>query len=52
MDDRGCNCRIVDRRRVTIHPEADYVAAKLKDAGPVTQEECLEFFGGVGAACD
>ncbi len=31
---------------------ADYVAAKLKDAGPVTKEECLEFFGGVGAACD
>ena len=31
---------------------ADYVAAKIKGAGPVTRAECTEFFGETGAECD
>ena len=31
---------------------ADYVAAKIKGAGPVTRAECTEFFGETGAQCD
>jgi hypothetical protein len=30
---------------------ADYVAAKLKGAGPVTQAECVAYFGSTGAEC-
>jgi mono/diheme cytochrome c family protein len=31
---------------------ADYVAAKIKGAGPVTRAQCVEFFGETGAECD
>jgi mono/diheme cytochrome c family protein len=31
---------------------ADYVATKIKGAGPVTRAQCLEFFGEAGAECD
>ena len=31
---------------------ADYVAAKVKGAGPVTRPQCIEFFGGTGSYCD
>ena len=31
---------------------ADYVATKIKGAGPVTRAECTEFFGETGAECD
>jgi mono/diheme cytochrome c family protein len=31
---------------------ADYVATKIKGAGPVTRAECAEFFGETGAECD
>jgi len=31
---------------------ADYVAAKMKGAGPTTRAQCLTFFGGVGSRCD
>jgi mono/diheme cytochrome c family protein len=31
---------------------ADYVAAKIKGAGPVTKAECAAFFGGKSANCD
>jgi hypothetical protein len=32
---------------------ADYIAAKIKGAGPITKGECLEFFGpGGGSRCD
>ncbi len=31
---------------------ADYVAAKIKGAGPVTADECREYFGGAGAICE
>jgi mono/diheme cytochrome c family protein len=30
---------------------ADYVAAKLKGAGPITQAECAAYFGPTGAQC-
>ena len=32
---------------------ADYIAAKIKGAGPITKGECIEFFGaGAGSRCD
>jgi hypothetical protein len=31
---------------------ADYVAAKLKGAGPVTREECFDYFGKGLSRCD
>jgi cytochrome c553 len=31
---------------------ADYVATKIKGAGPITKAECLAFFQGGGARCD
>ena len=31
---------------------ADYVATKIKGAGPVTRAECTEYFGQTGAECD
>jgi len=31
---------------------ADYVAAKIKGAGPVTRAECTEFFGKTEVECD
>ena len=31
---------------------ADYVAAKLKGAGPVTRAQCAAYFGPTGAECD
>jgi hypothetical protein len=31
---------------------ADYVATKIKGAGPVTRAECTEFFGETGAECE
>ena len=30
---------------------ADYVATKIKGAGPVTRAQCVEFFGEAGAEC-
>jgi len=31
---------------------ADYVAAKVKGAGPVTRAQCAEFFDGAGGYCE
>jgi len=31
---------------------ADYVATKIKGAGPVTRAQCIEFFGEKGAQCE
>ena len=31
---------------------ADYVATKIKGAGPVTRAQCIEFFGEEGAECE
>jgi hypothetical protein len=31
---------------------ADYVATKIKGAGPVTRAQCVAFFGEAGAECD
>jgi mono/diheme cytochrome c family protein len=49
--------KMPDRSAITLQPYeidalADYVATKLKGAGPVTRAECIEFFGGTGSRCD
>jgi hypothetical protein len=31
---------------------ADYVATKIKGAGPVTRAQCVEFLGETGSYCD
>jgi hypothetical protein len=31
---------------------ADYVAAKVKGAGPVTRAQCVEYMGEAGGYCD
>jgi mono/diheme cytochrome c family protein len=32
---------------------ADYVATKIKDAGPITRDQCIEFFkSGAGSRCE
>lgn len=31
---------------------ADYVATKIKGAGPVTRAQCIEYFGGATTRCD
>ena len=31
---------------------ADYVASKIKGAGPVTRTQCVKFFGEAGSYCD
>jgi len=45
------------RAEITLQPfeidaVADYVATKIKGAGPVTQAECTEYFGKTGVECD
>jgi cytochrome c553 len=45
------------RADITLQPfeidaVADYVATKIKGAGPVTRAECTEYFGQTGAECD
>jgi mono/diheme cytochrome c family protein len=55
-EDLGSNAP--DRGAVTlqtyeIDAVTDYIAAKIKGAGPVTRGECLEFFkAGAGSNCD
>jgi hypothetical protein len=49
--------RVPDRSPSTlqtyeIDAVADYVAAKIKGAGPVTREQCAAFFGTTGTHCD
>jgi mono/diheme cytochrome c family protein len=39
-------------QRDEIDALADYVAAKIKGAGPVTKAECLVYFGGKSSNCD
>ena len=39
-------------QRDEIDALADYVAAKIKGAGPVTKAECLAYFGSGTARCD
>jgi mono/diheme cytochrome c family protein len=48
--------KVPDRAATTLQPfqvdaVADYVAAKLKGAGPVTRAECTAYFGTTGAQC-
>jgi mono/diheme cytochrome c family protein len=48
--------KVPDRADTTLQPfqidaVADYVAAKLKGAGPVTRAECAAYFGSTGAQC-
>jgi hypothetical protein len=45
------------RAEITLQPfeidaVADYVATKIKGAGPVTRAECTEYFGETGAECN
>jgi mono/diheme cytochrome c family protein len=47
---------VPDRAEKTLQPfeidaVADYVATKLKGAGPVTRAQCTAFFGATGAEC-
>jgi hypothetical protein len=47
---------VPDRAEKTLQPfeidaVADYVAIKLKGAGPVTRAQCTAFFGGTEAQC-
>lgn len=50
--------QVPDRAAVTlqlyeIDALADYIAAKIKGAGPITRGQCVEFFGaGAGSRCD
>jgi hypothetical protein len=49
---------VPDRAAVTlqlyeIDALADYIATKIKDSGPITRTQCIEFFGaGAGSRCD
>jgi len=55
-EDLGDN--LPERGMVTLQPYeidalADYIATKIKDAGPVTKQECLDFFqANAGSRCD
>jgi len=55
-EDLGDN--VPDRAMGTLQPYeidalADYVATKIKGAGPVTKKECMDFFGeNAGSHCD
>jgi mono/diheme cytochrome c family protein len=45
------------RSSTTLQPDeidalADYVAGKIKGAGPVTRAECVDYFGGGTSRCD
>jgi mono/diheme cytochrome c family protein len=49
VPDRGA----VTLQNYEIDAVADYVATKIKDAGPITRAQCLEFFkSGAGTRCD
>jgi hypothetical protein len=39
-------------QRDEIDALADYVAAKIKGAGPLTKAECLAYFAGKSSNCD
>jgi mono/diheme cytochrome c family protein len=46
-----------DRASTTLQPEeidalADYVAARIKGAGPVTRAQCADYFGSATSRCD
>ena len=46
-----------NRSATTLQPDeidalADYVATKLKGAGPVTRAQCIDYFGGATPRCD
>jgi len=46
-----------NRATATLQPDeidalADYVATKIKGAGPVTRAQCIEYFGSGGSRCD
>jgi mono/diheme cytochrome c family protein len=48
---------VPERSTKTLQPEemdalADYVAAKLKGAGPVTRGQCIDYFGKATSRCD
>ena len=56
MTARDLGNNVPNRADTTLQPwevdaVADYVAAKLKGAGPVTRAECAAYFGNTGAQC-
>lgn len=58
MTEDELGAAVPNRATVTLQPYeidalADYVATKIKGAGPVTRAQCNEFFGaGAGSRCD
>jgi len=56
MTEKDLGNKVPDRAEKTLQPfeidaMADYVATKLKGAGPVTRAECTAFFGTTAAEC-
>jgi hypothetical protein len=56
MTEKDLGNKVPDRAEKTLQPfeidaVTDYVAAKLKGAGPVTRAECTAFFGTTAAEC-
>jgi mono/diheme cytochrome c family protein len=56
MTARDLGNLVPERASTTLQPweidaVADYVAAKLKGAGPVTRAQCIAYFGPTGAQC-
>jgi mono/diheme cytochrome c family protein len=56
MTERDLGDKVPDRAPTTLQPfeidaVADYVATKLKGAGPVTRAQCVAFFGNTEAEC-
>ena len=58
MTAEDLGAQVPNRAAVTLQPYevdalADYVATKIKGAGPVTQPQCREYFGAdAGTRCD
>jgi hypothetical protein len=57
MTEKDLGNQVPDRAATTlqafeIDALADYVATKVKGAGPVTRTQCVAFFGQTGAECE
>lgn len=57
MTEQELGDQMPDRAKTTLQASeidalADYVAAKVKGAGPVTLAQCLDYFGGGGSSCE
>jgi mono/diheme cytochrome c family protein len=56
MTDKELGSKVPDRADTTLQPSeidavAEYVATKVKGAGPVTRAQCVAFFGNTEAEC-